>query len=144
MEKKNQLSTIKDFTNSLVDYLKANTPKASGNLVNSYNGLWDINGVQIEGMDYFKFIERGVNGTETSYGSPYSFSKKMIPISTIQSYAKSRGINVYALQRSIFKKGIRPKNITNNLNNKLDDFGDDFLNAMWKDFKLDNPDETIK
>lgn len=145
MKRVNQLSTIQEFTNSLVNYLQTNSPKASGNLSKSFNGGYTIDGIEIGGLDYFKFIEQGVNGTEQSWGSTYSFSKKMIPISTIQSYADERGINVYALQKSIFKKGIKPKDIiTSKLNNKLDDFGDDFLNSMWDDFKLDNPNETIK
>jgi hypothetical protein len=147
MQKDNQLTTINKFLNSLVDYLKTNTPKSSGALANSYKGDADINGVEIYGLDYFKFVEEGVNGTERSFGSPYSFSNKMIPISAIQGFAAAKGINVYALQRSIFKKGLRPRDIiTSNLDSKVDNFGDDLIKSIWEDFAEEEKkkDKTIK
>jgi hypothetical protein len=148
MQKKdNQLTTIGNFVNSLVSFLGDNTPKNTGALANSYKGEFTINGIEIYGLDYFKFIESGVNGTEQTWGSPYSFSNKMIPISTIQGYADARGINVYALQKSIFKKGIRPKDIiTSSIDSKLDNFGDDLIEAIWDDFAEEEKkkDKTIK
>jgi hypothetical protein len=147
MQKDNQLTTINKFLNSLVDYLKTNTPKSSGALANSYKGDADINGVEIYGLDYFKFVEEGVNGTERSFGSPYSFSNKMIPISAIQGFAAAKGINVYALQKSIFKKGLRPRDIiTSNLDSKVDNFGDDLIKSIWEDFAEEEKkkDKTIK
>lgn len=147
MQNNNQLTTIDKFLNSLTDYLKDNTPKNTGSLANSYKGDSDINGVNIYGLDYFKFVEEGVNGVERSWGSPYSFSKKMIPISSIQGFADAKGINVYALQKSIFKKGLKPKDIiTTNLDSKVDNFGDDLIESIWDDFAEEEKkkDKTIK
>jgi hypothetical protein len=147
MQKNNQLTTINKFLNSLIDYLKDNTPRNTGSLANSYRGDADINGVEIYGLNYFKFVEEGVNGTEKSWGSPYSFTNKMIPISAIKGFADAKGINPYALQKSIFKNGLRPRDIiTSNLDGKVDNFGDDLIESIWDDFAEEEKkkDKTIK
>lgn len=143
MQKENQLKTITQFLNNLTDYLKDNTPRNTGALANSYRGNADINGIEIYGLDYFKFVEEGVNGTEKSWGSPYSFNDKMPPASSFSSY----GENQYAIAKSVFKNGIKPRDIiTSNLDSKVDKFGDDLIESIWEDFAEEEKkkDKTIK
>ena len=138
MQKDNQLTTINQFLNSLVTYLKDKTPRNTGALANSYRGDADINGIEIYGLDYFKFVEEGVNGTEKSWGSPYSFSNKMPPASSFASY----GNNQYAIARYVFKNGIKPKQIiTPTLDKQLDEFGNKFIEAIWNDFAEEEKDK---
>jgi hypothetical protein len=142
MQKDNQIKTINQFLNSLVSYLKENTPKKSGALVNSYKGDADINGVQVYALDYFKFIEEGVNGTEKSWGSPYSFTNKIPPASSFSGYE-----NPYAVARSVFRNGIKPKDIiTSKFDSTVDKFGDDLIESIWDDFAEEEKkkDKTIK
>jgi hypothetical protein len=142
-QKKNQLSTINRFLDSLVIYLRENTPKKTGALVNSYRGNADINGVELYGLGYFNFIEEGVNGTEKNWGSPYSFTNKMPPASSFASYGENR----YAVARSVFKNGIKPRDIiTSSFDSKVDNFGDDLIESIWDDFAEEEKkkDKTIK
>lgn len=129
-QKRNQITTINRFLNSLVEYLRDNTPKNTGALANSYKGDGDLTGIEIYGLDYFKFIENGVNGTQKNWGSPYSFSDKMPPASAFSNYT-----NPYAVARSIYRDGIRPKDIiTSSIDSKLKRFGDDLIESIWDDF----------
>jgi hypothetical protein len=143
MQKDNQLTTINNFLNSLVNYLKDNTPRNTGALANSYKGNADINGIEVYGLNYFNFIEEGVNGTERNWGSPYSFSDKIPPASSFASYGENR----YAVARSVFKNGIRPRNIiTSTFDSRVDKFGDDLIESIWDDFAEEEKkkDKTIK
>lgn len=145
--KENQLTTISNFTDKLVKYLKDAAPTNTGALSKSIDGQYTEKGLDISALDYFKFVENGVNGTEKSWGSPYSFTNKMIPISSIKGYADSRGINPYALQKSIFKSGIKPHNmITTKLNPMLDTFATDVAESIWDDFENNEKqkDKTLK
>jgi hypothetical protein len=45
-----------------------------------------------EAEKYGDFIEQGVNGTQKSFGSPYSFRGGKIPISPILKWIKAKGI----------------------------------------------------
>ena len=58
-------------------------------------------------MDY---INKGVKGTisqSKAPGSPYSFKNKKPPLFKEWSYRK--GLNPFAVQQSVFKKGIRKR-----------------------------------
>lgn len=146
--KENQYKSITDFVNSYVDELKADSPKFSGNLANSYktNVTETSTGFEIDvtGEFYGLFVDRGVNGTEQSYGSPYTF-KKRPPISAMLPLANSIGANPYALSNSIFKNGIRPRGyITNNIDKSVNDFGNAMAEALWQDFYDENKDQNTK
>lgn len=60
--------------------------------------------------DYYDFINKGVKGTISQAkapGSPYSFKNKKPPLFKEWSYRK--GLNPFAVQQSVFKKGIRKR-----------------------------------
>jgi hypothetical protein len=64
-------------------------------------------------LDYYIFVDKGVNGTERRVGSPYSFkyakpSRKMAR--AIGQWRKIKGVqaNEWAIATNIKKKGVRP------------------------------------
>lgn len=90
--------------------------------------------------DYWQYIEHGVNGTENSQGSKFSFSNggKRIPIKPLQGWIEKRGLRIqtkagvkgkskglaidkgrkslaFAMSTSIKKKGIKPKPFVDNI-----------------------------
>ena len=73
-------------------------------------------------VDYGKFQDRGVSGTEKKYDTPYKYTNKMPPAKAFDKWTvrkgiaprgeggkfeKRKGLN-YAIAKSIYKKGIRP------------------------------------
>ena len=99
--------------------------------------------IEILGEHYQDFIDEGVNGkgfvqtksgkTDKRFkvnrsvvtGSPYSFRDKMPPIDEISPWAKSKGLNPYAVQNSIYRKGIKPVKFFNNvLDSEMEKFTD--------------------
>jgi len=60
--------------------------------------------------DYYDFINKGVKGTISQAkapGSPYSFKNKKPPL--FKEWAYRKGLNPFAVQQSVFKKGIRKR-----------------------------------
>jgi len=91
---------------------------------------------------YGDFIDAGVNGTEQNNGSIYSYKTKKPPLEAISPWATARGLNPYAVQNSIYKKGIKGINFFHDImdyevgkisdyiaeaeaDNLLNDFGED-------------------
>lgn len=46
-------------------------------------------------LDYWKFLDRGVNGTANKVGSEYSFKKKNVSQKAMLDFIKTRGITEY-------------------------------------------------
>jgi hypothetical protein len=60
--------------------------------------------------DYGRFIDEGVNGTTTSRGSEFSFRGKYKGTAYhLTQWANSKGLNRFAVARSIQKKGVKPR-----------------------------------
>ena len=136
----NKWKSIQTFINEYESELKRRTPKFSGNLSDSIKGSVKISGnsltIDFEAADYFTFVDKGVNGTERSWGSPYSYGRKRPPASALSQYASAVGTSPFALAASIYKKGIKPANIIDesNLTNTLDRLGEDILEDVWNLF----------
>ena len=61
-------------------------------------------------LDYGAFVDEGVQGKKSSSKAPHSpfkFKTKMPPIQGLKKWATKRGINPYAVQRSIFNTGLK-------------------------------------
>ena len=134
MNQKNQTKTIQDFIDKQVQQLKANTPKQSGALANSIKGGYDKDSIEIEALDYYKFIDDGVKGVEGGTGK-YGFKSKMPPIKAFASYTDDLS-HQFAIARSIYKNGIKAKNITDKsiTDSEIDKFATDYTNAVWEDY----------
>lgn len=101
----------------------------TGNLIESITGDIEYkNGeytISVMMEEYGTYLDEGVNGTgfqktksgkadkrfksnrNVVTGSPYSFKDKMPPLSAIKPWAIAKNLNPWAVQRSIFQKGIK-------------------------------------
>lgn len=72
--------------------------------------------IQFKMTEYGKFIDEGVNGTSNSVGSQFSFQGKWKGTAeAIKPWADSKGINPYAVAKSIQKEGIKPRRFFNSV-----------------------------
>ena len=79
----------------------------------------------IVGLDYYKFINEGVDGVEIKHGSPYSFKTIKPPsfegIDSIMTWLETKVggqvdmSHAYAVGVNIKKKGIKPKKLTDTI-----------------------------
>lgn len=119
------------FRNIIIEESKNNLRKkkkvASGRLLNSIKpGKVKVNKdgveVNIEMENYGEFIDKGVSGKKVKYDTPYSYTSKMPPPSSLDKWSVRRGIAPrdekgrllprksinFLIARSIFNKGIKP------------------------------------
>lgn len=82
--------------NKYQDKLIENDRFASGRLLNSVEYITEINGntyeIYLKLEDYWKFVEEGVNGTEHSQGSPFSFKSDRINVSAVLDWIRVKPI----------------------------------------------------
>lgn len=75
--------------------------------------------LKFQAEDYWKFINEGVRGvggqkkdgsvwTQKGGASPYTFRDKKPPTEALSLWAYAKGLNVFAVQNSVFHKGIKP------------------------------------
>lgn len=109
---------IKELTKNLIKHGK----KASGQLINSLN--YDIKNLMIEiyAEDYLDFVDQGVDGVFTSYGSPFRYTNKMPPIAEIAKWCEIKGLSpnlAFPIAKNIFKFGIEPTFVIEETNKKI-------------------------
>lgn len=109
--------SIREVAKDTEDNLRKIVPKRSGKLANSVNSEASDDGFFIEALEYISYIDQGVNGTENSYGSKFSFKDKMPPANNFKAPTMS---GQFAIAHSIFKKGIRPQNFLSKLEYNFD------------------------
>jgi hypothetical protein len=104
-----------DWIKTLTKHLVAHGKRASGRLIQSIDykisKQADMIRIIIEGEDYLRFVDQGVDGKFTSYGSPYRFTTKMPPVSKIEEWCSTKGIPksaAFPIAKNIFKFGIEP------------------------------------
>lgn len=100
---------INKVANEYVTKLKSVTPSDEGKLKNSIKAIITDEGFDIDAFDYLYFLDKGVNGVKRSVGSIYSYALKKPPINKLQGWADRKGINVYAVQNSLYNNGLRPR-----------------------------------
>jgi len=137
MDKK---KVLEQFAQGYVNLLKSRINSDTGNLANSigYNVVINTNAFQVNftGEDYLFYQEYGVNGTERNRGSRFSFTKKKPPLDAIKGWAGRKGLNPFAVQNSIFKKGIPATHtIENTLYDYIDSIMNDFTESLWEEFE---------
>lgn len=130
MDQEETYKYLKAFRDHVVKQARANLTRAgkksSGKLYESVDGevkaMPNSIGIYFEMEQYGAFQDKGVNGTQRSWGSPYSFKNKMPPMSKLDKWIVSKGIAPkdkggrfvkrkslqFLIARSIFRKGIKP------------------------------------
>lgn len=119
---------LKRFLNSVIKDARANLQKknASGKLSQSLKGHVKVskNSVELDILaeSYADFVDKGVSGTKRKFNTPYSFKSKMPPPRVFNQWSVRRGLAprdekgkfmnrkslMFALSRSIQRKGIKP------------------------------------
>lgn len=135
---------IQDLRESLIS-VNRDQP---GNLLQSIDGLIKVqsNNISFELVmnDYWKFVDKGVDGTVTSQGSEYKYKKngKRIPLDAMKKFIAARGLSpkqlvtkgskkvskakkqtaldsfAWALGISIKRKGLKPTHFFTNVINE--------------------------
>lgn len=82
--------------NKSVDNLERKGNVATGNLISkmkveNYQESNGVVSVDIVMPEYAEYLDKGVNGTEVGYGSEYSYTNKMPPVSEIRKWIVKRG-----------------------------------------------------
>jgi hypothetical protein len=91
----------------------------NGDLLNSiaYEQEQTLDGnIKFKMTEYGKFIDEGVNGQSNSVGSQFSFRGNWQGTAFhIKDWADSKGLNPYAVAKSIQEKGIEPRRFFNDV-----------------------------
>ena len=98
--------------------------RASGALIRSFKSKTKTTGdgyeIAVFAASYFKFVEHGVNGTQKSNGSKYSYKSKKPPIEPLLAWIRQKGSSrgdrtllqsAFALQSHIYRNGVKGINI---------------------------------
>lgn len=111
------------FIKTLQEQLQNNRPfakVASGNLIKSFK--WELKEEKgndvfvVTAAPYMDFVDKGVNGTQRNWNSPYSYRQKKPPLSVIKNWMRLKGIPeeaAFPIQNKIFRFGIKPTNFIN-------------------------------
>lgn len=88
--------------------------------------------IEIFMADYGKFIDEGVNGTVQNRGSKFQFSGNYKGTAyALTAWATAKGLNRFAVARSIQKKGIRPRRFFNDvIASRTNDLGELITQGM--------------
>ena len=133
----NKEQVYNDLLSSYTALLKQNAPKSSGALASSITGEINGDNISFSMLSYGTILDKGINGTERNNGSPYSFTNKKPPISSLMGYAKMSGINPYVLQNSIYKKGFKPQEFLEN-DKEIDNLATNIAESLFDEFAENN------
>jgi hypothetical protein len=112
-------SVIGDFIKKVINNINSANIIDTGEITNITAEVSGDGGVVVKAPAHLDYQSKGVNGTETSHGSPYSYGDKMPPISVIEAWAKRKGMEnpkqaAFAISKSIQREGITPKHLYEN------------------------------
>lgn len=103
---------IGEFIQKVIENISTKL-QTSGNITNITAEKSDT-GWRIIAPAYLDFQSKGVNGVEVTHNSPYSFKpgvENAPPPSALKDWSESRGLNPFAVSKSLQKKGITPKRL---------------------------------
>ena len=138
-----------ELVKQFVDYLEEKNISATGALSATITPILPIEfskgkaTIRIGADKYYDFIDQGVNGIEVKHGSDFNFKSKYPNrkmVKDLKGWMQARGIgtgetmtsHAYAIATNIKKKGIKPKDITNQVvtDKLLDAIEELFGNAL--------------
>lgn len=137
---------ITELSNKLIedfrDYIGKNA-KNTGGLQSSVAYVPTGNlSFRLDADDYFPFVDEGVNAVGTSnYGSQYSFRYPEVSHNMAKAISEWKGLDMehaYAVSYNIKERGLKPKNITNNVVNDkvLERIANDLLELTGLMFEI--------
>lgn len=144
METKNLYKSIFDVGEEYKESIKSYTPTDKGDLQNSIENKPIDDGFIIEANSYFKFLDKGINGKKINRGSIFSYTDKKPPIAGLMDWANKRSINPYAVQNSIYNKGIEARGILEKAIDNIKGVENKITGGYIKDIKKDIENEYNK
>jgi hypothetical protein len=139
----NQWQNITRHLQTIEDDIRSSAPRSSGALADSVaaqiersdNGGFSV---IVSMLDYGIYQDKGVNGTERSWGSPFSYRDKMPPSSAFANYTSNSG-EQFAIAKSIYRNGIQPRNfIEPALDRGMDELANFAAEDLWDWFYQQN------
>jgi len=138
------------FIDALQASLEKNDKATPGTLWQSVKANTKVFGqsvvLEISMNDYWKFVEKGVDGTMIKHGSPFKFkaSGKAIPKSAIDKFIANRGLPhkkkglAFLIGRSIKRKGIKPTHFASDVmeGSLMKEFSRELNLAVGREIKL--------
>lgn len=131
-------NVLKKNANKISDILLNNIPKLSGELsknTKTYLTQKSDNEyvIVVNTLQYFDYLNEGVNGKEISHNSRFTF-KKGPKVEYIIDWAKAKGINPYAVRNSIWRKGLKPRHFfdSNKIDKIINNITDDLAETQWE------------
>ena len=113
---------LKDLLQQVTDQWGAETVAAILKKLDSYPIKWngtlrrsisynqEGTDISFNMADYGDFIDKGVSGTSIKRNTPYSFRGRYKGLAFyLKDWALSKGLNEWAVAKSIQKKGIKPR-----------------------------------
>lgn len=135
MELKNYNKVIEQFAKNYIAKIKKLAPVDTGALHDSIKYIITEDGFEVDALPYLDYLDKGVEGAIVkNFTSIYSYTTKKPPIKKLKPWAKKRGINPWALQNSIYRKGIKPKKFLTKADSQINI--NDLVTAYNKD--IDN------
>ncbi len=121
-------NSLKELGEEIIKDIKNNIHDDTSNLKNSIEYKIEDNKLIISMLEYAIFLDEGTK--------PH-----FPPISSIEGWAKRKGINPWALAKKIERYGTKPQNILSNLkdfeNNYLKKLEEDVYEKLEKEIYLD-------
>lgn len=75
---------------------------------------------EIQADDYYKFVDEGVNGLASNFGSQFSFRYPEVSYNMARAIQEWKGLDMshaFAIATNIKQRGLTPKDITDNVIN---------------------------
>jgi hypothetical protein len=136
IELSNQLATeFRDYTKKVAQ----NTGALAASIIPVPTGQLSF---RLEAEDYFPFVDEGVNAVGTNnYGSQFSFNYPGVSHNMATAISQWKGVDMshaYAVASNIKQRGLRPKNITENVinNQVLDRIANDLAELTGLMFEI--------
>ena len=148
-----QTQSILNYIEQMKTDLQNAVPEATGNLRESITTKIETSktgySVDFYMSDYAVYQDKGVNGVQKNWGSPYTFSK-MPPARVFDRWMVVKGIAPrdsrgkllprkqagWMIARSVFNKGLKPHNfIERNVDNKLEGLADLTMTEIWYELR---------
>lgn len=152
---------IGDFISRIIDNIDRAVGKTGEPLINTgeitnISAEKEGNTWVIRAPRQFFYQSEGVSGTETKYNTPYAFSgnSQAVNVDSIKTWIRQRGIKfegvsedstAFLIARSVYKNGIKPKNLWKDEVDKLvDDAGEAVANQIVNSIQRGPLEKSIK
>lgn len=143
---------LQSFGNEMQDKLRASID--AGGKFGSHNDSYELSQsihftaeimgtrfvFELRMADYYDYVNKGVKGRferKKAPNSPYRFKDKMPPVKSLSLWARKRGLNEFAVAKSIYNKGTYGSGFYDKVvtNNRIKQLQEDLQEASKNDLQ---------